>query len=484
MRAGATGAGLAAALLSGCAVGPNFHQPAPPPVQTYARAPAQRTASAPGAAGASQRFVPGMDITGQWWTLFHSSELDELVSRALVANPTLQAAQASLREAQAQLHAGEADLLPTLSAAASTTREKFSGAQFDQPGISGLFTLNTASLSVGYQFDLWGGTRRQIEALAAQTDYQRFELEASYLSLSANVVAAAVQEAALRGQISATQEIVDIETQELAGEQREFRSGAAADTAVLAQAAALAQARAQLAPLQRQLSQVRDQLTAYLGLYPSQEPQATFELASLQLPATVPLSLPSQLVEQRPDIRAAEALMHAASARVGVATAALLPQISLSASLGSVSTGALFGPGSTIWSLGAALAQPLFEGGSLAYQRRAAVAALQAAAAQYQQTVISAFQNVADALHALQLDAEELAAQSQAEQAAAASLAASRRQFHVGAISYLALLNAEQTYQQARLALVQAQAARYSDTVALFEALGGGWWNRSDVAQP
>ena len=470
-------------LLAGCAVGPNFHRPSVPAGAGYAPVPLPTsTASAPLPGGAAQRFVDGLDIPGQWWTLFHSPALNTLVSRSLAANPTLQAAQASLREARYQLYAGEGALFPSVSAAGSVTRERVSGAELGEPSLSALFTLNTASLSVSYLFDLWGGTRRQIESLAAQVDYQRFELEASYLTLTSNVVTAAIQEASLRGQISATQQIIDIESQELAGDRREFEQGAAADTAVLAQAAALAQARAQLAPLQKQLSQTRHELTAYLGELPSQQLTETFELSSLQLPATLPVSVPSRVIEQRPDIREAEAQMHAASAQIGVATANLLPQLSLTGSLGSESLGSLLAPNTLIYSFGPGLAQPLFEGGRLVNRRHSAVAAWQATAANYREAVIGAFQNVADALRALQLDAEELDAESAAERAAADSLAASRRQFHYGAISYLALLTAEQSYQQALLSVVQAQAARYSDTVALFQALGGGWWNRQDVA--
>jgi NodT family efflux transporter outer membrane factor (OMF) lipoprotein len=265
--------------------------------------------------------------------------------------------------------------------------------------------------------------------------------------------------------------------------QRQFAIGAASNVAVLAQAAALAQSRAQLPPLQKQLAQTRDQLTAFLGRLPSEELTETFDLASLQLPATLPVSLPSKLVEQRPDIRASESLLHEASAEVGVATANMLPQFTLNASYGNEGIGSPFGPGKSIWSLGAGLTQPLFEGGKLYYQRRAAIDALQTAAAQYRQTVVTAFQNVADALRALHSDADAVSAEAASVQAAAASLDSSRRQFHIGAISYLSLLTAEQTYQQARLSFVEAQASRFSDTVALFQALGGGWWHRQDVAE-
>lgn len=475
---------LSAAMLAGCAVGPDFVRPAPPQVSGYSREPLpESTAASDVHGGEAQRFVQGLDIPGEWWTLFRSPALNAIIERALAANPNLQAAQAALRVANEERYAAEGALFPALSANASITRERISSASLGSGNRAPIFTLKTASVNVTYLLDIWGGTRRQIESLTAQAEFQRFELEASYLTLISNVVLAAMQDASLRAQIAATQEIIDIETQELAGLKREFAVGAAANTAVLAQAAALAQARAQLPPLQKQLAQTRDQLAAYLGRFPSEEPTETFDLQSLQLPDTLPVSLPSKLVEQRPDIRASEALLHAASAEVGVATANMLPQLTLSAAYGSETANVLFGPGTAIWNLGAGLIQPLFEGGTLLHRRRAAVAAFDEAAAQYRATVITAFQNVADALRSLQSDANAVNAEVAAERAAADSLAASQRQFRNGAISYLALLDAERTYQQARIGEIQAMATRYSDVVALFQALGGGWWNRVDVEE-
>ncbi|MBB5500914.1 efflux transporter outer membrane subunit [Paraburkholderia sp. MM5384-R2] len=483
-RSAACAALSAATLLGGCEVGPDFAPPGPPQVSGYTREPLpERTVASDVHGGEAQRFVQALDIPGQWWTLFHSAALNALVERALEANPSLQAAQATLREANEALYAAQGALFPTVSADISTAREKISGSPFGISTTVPVFRLNNASVSVTYLLDIWGGTRRQIESLAAQAEYERFELEASYLSLTSNVATAAVQEASLRAQIAATEEIVDIETQQLAGLKRQFAIGAVANAAVLAQAATLAQTRAQLPPLQKQLALTRNQLTAYLGRFPSDELVETFDLASLQLPDTLPVSLPSTLVEQRPDIRASKAQLHAASAEIGVATANMLPQLTLSAAYGSETNDALFSPGSAIWNLGAGLTQPLFEGGTLLHRRRAAIDAFDAAAAQYRNTVISAFQNVADALRALQSDADAVVAEAAAERAAADSLAVSQREFHVGAISYLALLDAQRTYQQARISLVQTQATRYSDTVALFQAVGGGWWNRSDVVR-
>jgi NodT family efflux transporter outer membrane factor (OMF) lipoprotein len=290
-----------------------------------------------------------------------------------------------------------------------------------------------------------------------------------------------VQEASLRAQIAATQDIIDIESQQLDVLQHQFELGGASRAAVLAQAATLAQTRATLPPLAKQLAQERNLIATLAGRFPNDPPAETFELSTLYLPQELPLSLPSRLVEQRPDIRSAEALLHSASAQVGVATANMLPQITLTGQYGAISTGNPLA-GLPVWSIGAGLTQPLFRGGELLHARRAAVAAYEEAAAQYRSTVLTAFQNVADALRALQSDADALSAQVVAERAAADSLDIARRQFQLGAINYLLLLNAEQTYQQAHIALVQAQANRYADTAALFQALGGGWWNRRDVA--
>jgi NodT family efflux transporter outer membrane factor (OMF) lipoprotein len=477
-----TAIAVIAALLSGCEVGPDFLRPEAPPSAGYTPEPLKTTAATDIPGGQAQRFVDGVDISGQWWMLFHSRPLNAVIDQALAHNPTLESAQANLRQAKEQLYAGEGAFFPTVTGDVSTTREKFSTASVGFPGQTSLFTLNDASVNVSYVLDIWGGTRRQVESLAAQAEFERFELEASYLALTANVVTAAVTEASLRAQIAVTQEIITIESQELDGLRRQFSVGAAADTAVLAQAAALAQARAQLPPLQKQLDQTRDQLIAFLGRFPNEELGATFDLDALRLPDTLPVSLPSKLVEQRPDIRAAEAELHEATAQVGVATANMLPQLTLSGSYGTETTNALFTPGSGVWSLGAGVAQTIFDGGKLLHQRRAAVAALDSASAQYRNVVVTAFQNVADSLRALQSDAAAVDAQAAAERAAADSLAASRRQFNAGAITYLSLLNAEQTYEQGRIALVQAVAARFSDTAALFQALGGGWWNRTDVA--
>jgi NodT family efflux transporter outer membrane factor (OMF) lipoprotein len=433
--------------------------------------------------------VQGVDIPGQWWTLFHSSALNTLIDEALKNNPTLPAAEAALRQAWENVYAAQGAFFPTAVVSYSPSRNKtatgvvFTSASSGKPW----FTLHTAQVVVTYAPDVFGSTRREVESLGAAAEFQRFQVEAAYLTLTSNVVAAAVQEASLRGQIAATEEIIKIETQVLAILRKQFELGQVAGADVAAVEATLAQAQATLPPLQQKLAVQRDLLTALIGRFPSQEPAEKFDLASLQLPENLPVSLPSKLVEQRPDVSAAEAQLHAASAMVGVAVAARLPQFTLTGNAGTIANriSQLFiTPGTAFWTLAGNAAQTVFDAGTLLHKERAAVAAFDQAAAMYRTTVITAFQNVADALHAVQSDAETLKAAFVAERAAFKSLEIARRQLQLGAISYLGLLTAENTYNTALLALVQAQAARYADTAALFQALGGGWWNREDVAAP
>jgi NodT family efflux transporter outer membrane factor (OMF) lipoprotein len=479
---------VVAALSTGCAVGPDFERPASPDVEGYTAEPLVRqTSSVDVAGGAAQRFVQNLDIPGQWWTLFHSEALNDMVEQALKNNPTVIAAQAALRLAWENVYAEQGAFFPTAVASYSPSRNKTATGVVFTAASSGppLFTLHTAQVVVGYAPDVFGGTGRQVESVMATAEFQRYQVEATYLTLTANVAAAAVQEASLRGQIAATEETIKIETQSLGIFRKQFELGQVAGADVAAVEATLAQAQATLPPLQKQLAVQRDLLTALIGRLPSQEPAGKFELASLQLPSDLPVSLPSKLVEQRPDIQSAEAQLHAASAQIGVAIAAQLPQLTLAASAGTTANqiGQLFTtPGTAFWTMAGNVAQTIFDAGTLLHKKRAADAAFDEAAAMYRSTVITAFQNVADVLHALQSDAETLKAAYAAERAAFKSLEIARRQLQLGSIQYLALLTVEMTYQQALLALVQAQASRYADTAALFQALGGGWWNREDVA--
>ena len=469
--------------LAGCTVGPDFVRPELAADADYTQQAFTRTALADIATGgAAQRLIAGMDIPGQWWTLFRSPELNALVEEALRANPDVSAAQAALRQANELVYADQASLFPSVGANLSKTREKVSGASTGAASAP-ILTLSSASLNVSYAPDVFGGTRRQIESSTAQAQYQRFALEATYLTLSTNVVNTAVNLASLRDQIAATGQIVQLQSDQLDLLQAQRRLGAIADTDVLTQQTALAQTRATLAPLQKQLAQTRNQLMAYLGRFPNQDKGERFNLVSLHLPQELPVSLPSALVSQRPDVRAAEAQLHEASANIGVAVANQLPQFSITGSLGStVASGStLFSAGSGVWSLAGAIAQPLFDAGALEHRKRAAVAAYDQSAAQYRGTVITAFQDVANVLRALEADAEALKQQVAAERSAQASLALVQAQYRLGAVAYINLLTAQQTYQNTVLTRVQAQAVRYSDSAALFQALGGGWWNRRDV---
>jgi NodT family efflux transporter outer membrane factor (OMF) lipoprotein len=470
------------AALSGCAVGPDFHPVAAPAVRGYTPEPLpSHTASADVIAGASQTLQSGSDIPGEWWTLFHSSQLNRLIEQALKANPNLQAAQAALRQAQENVGAQQGYLYPSVVGGVSGLRERRLRYTRGVPaGIGSPYTLMNVGVNVSYTFDLFGGIRRQVEADQAQADYQRYLLEATYLALTANVVTAAVQEASLRGQIAATLELIKDEREQLVIVRNEFELGGASEADVLAQQTVLAQAEATLPPLKKQLEIERDLLRALTGHFPDQDIGENFDLSTLDLPKDLPLSLPSQLVEQRPDVREYEALLHQASAGIGVATANMLPQFTISGALGTFA-GAGMNPGALAFSVLTGVAQPIFEGGTLLHRRRAAIAAYDQALAEYRYTVLVAFQNVADSLRALQSDADLVKAQAAAEHSAAESFRVAREQYQAGYIAYPSLLAAEYAYQQTLLALVQAEASRYTDTAALFQALGGGWWNRSDV---
>jgi NodT family efflux transporter outer membrane factor (OMF) lipoprotein len=470
---------LGVCALAGCAVGPDFKPPAPPKVSRYSQEPLAPQTRAGQTNEEVQHFVEGMDIPRQWWTLFHSRALDELVQQALSRNPTVTAAQAALRQAREMVAAQRGTYLPGAQANYSFSRERNAVGTLSPTLSSGasIFNLHTAQVSVSYVFDVFGANRRQVESLQAQADSQRYQLEATYLTLASNVVTAAIEEASLRAQIAATEDIVRGDREGAQILRRQYELGSVAMTDVMAQEAALAAAEATLPPLQKQLAEQRHLLTALAGRFPDDEPAERFELADLSLPQDLPVSLPSELIRQRPDVLSAEAQMHAASADVGVAVANLLPQISLTGSDGGTSTALneLFAAGNTFWSAGASLTQTLFAGGALVHRKRAADAALDAAGAQYRATVLAAFQNVADSLTALRLDADAVNANDAAERAAANSVQTIRRNLELGAVSYLAVLNAQQTYQQAVLAQIQARANRYADTAALFQALGGGW---------
>jgi NodT family efflux transporter outer membrane factor (OMF) lipoprotein len=480
-------AALLAAVLAGCAVGPDYRRPAPPAVSSYtAEALPVGTAVAPGVGGGAQHFVSGGEISARWWELFRSEALDRWIREALVSSPTLVAAEATLRRAQEIRRARSGELLPGVDGSVSATRQKPSGASLGAPNAPiNPFTLYNASVNVSYTLDLFGRTRRELEALQAQVDYQGFQLEGAYLTLASNIVTAALQEASLRGQLQTTRDIIATQEEQFALIEKQFELGGTARTDVLAQGASLAQSRATLPPLEKRLAQTRHLLAILAGRFPGDAADLPeFHLEDFRLPEELPVSLPSSLVRQRPDIRSAEELLHTASAAVGVATANLYPQITLSARYGTEAAriGDLFRPGTAVWGIGAGLLQPIFHGGALEATRRAEVAGFDQAAAQYRETVLQAFRDVADVLRALEYDARTLKAQSDAEAAARDTLDIAKKQVRFGATSYLSLLDAQRQYHLARILLVQAQALRFADTAALFQALGGGWWNRENTS--
>jgi NodT family efflux transporter outer membrane factor (OMF) lipoprotein len=472
-----------AASVSACAVGPDFKRPASPAATGYGGAPSQgETSSVEGTAGEAQRFVAGMDVPAEWWTLFQSPALSRLVEAALKGNPNVDSAKAALRQAHELYIAQRASYFPTIQGGFSADRSEYATNSISNPTVSpsSIYSLYTAQLSLSYSPDIFGGTRRLVEAAKAQEDNSRYQLEATYLTLSSNVVVTAVQEASLRGQIAATERLLELQHQLTESVRGQQALGTASELDLLSQQSAEAQTAASLPPLQKQLGQARDALTALLGRLPSEEPEESFNLDELTLPRDLPVSLPSQLVAQRPDVRAAEENLHAASAQAGVALANMLPQFTIDGDIGSAALklGQLFTPGNGFWDVGASLTQTLFDAGALLHKRRAADAALDEAGAQYRAAVILACQNVADTLRALKADADALKASAEADRAARVTLDLARAQYQLGAISLVAVLNSEQTYQQAQLAMVQAQGNRYSDTAGLFQALGGGWWNR------
>ena len=472
-------------LLGGCTLGPDFLPPDPPKAESFLPETTSEFVATNIPGGEAQRLVQGLDIPGQWWGVFQSAPLNSLIGQALSANPDIQAAAAGLRMARENARAQRATLFPQLQgglgASQNQTPGSLSPATASGASIYGLFT---AGLTITYALDLWGANRRQIESLEALAEAQCFQLEGAYLSLAANVVAAAIQEASLRGQLEATQRIIAAQRETLGILERQSGLGAIAGLDVAAQQAAVAQAEATLPPLQKALALQRNLLATLTGRLPNESLAERFSLADLRLPHELPLSLPAKLVEQRPDVRAAEANLHSAGAQVGVAIANQFPQITLSAGVNTqaLTLGTLFGPGVAGSTVAASALQTILDGGALAARKRAAQAGLEQADAQYRSTVLTAFRNVADVLRALEYDALALKAAVDAERAAATSREIARRRLELGDIIYSAVLLSELTYQQALLNRVQAQAARFTDTAALFQALGGGWWNRDGGA--
>lgn len=491
---GAWCVGFSLLFLPGCLVGPKFRSPAAPNVSGYTTSPLSATSSTINATGGeAQHFSKKIDIPGEWWALFHSKALNDLIERSIKANPDIRAAQAALKVARENVLAQKGAFYPSITGSFSATRHRVPSlfsplvSTTSSEG-STYYSLYTQQVSVSYVPDVFGLNRRTVESLQAQAEQARFALVASHITLSSNVAAAAIQEASLRAQIEATRQLIAINSNLVQVVRNQLAKHAATRADLAAQESQLAQINATLPPLEKQLAQQRDLLAALSGGFPSENLAQRFELSNLQLPQTLPVSLPSRLVEQRPDVRQAEENMHSASAQIGVAVANRLPNFPLTADAGTMALTAakMFSAGAGFWDLGASITQPIFQGGTLLHKERAARAAYVQAAEQYRSTVVTAFQNVADTLNALQRDADALKSGAAAADAAKVTLDLTRRQLETGGAveaNQLAMLNAEQTYQQALINRVQAQANRYADTAALFHALGGGWWNRAEFAK-
>jgi NodT family efflux transporter outer membrane factor (OMF) lipoprotein len=463
--------------LSGCAVGPDFQSPAAPGTQSYTRE--TLPASTETASGTAQTFAAADQAIPMWWKQFKSDALDRLVDQALQQSPTLAQARAKLIEARENYNAqAGTTLYPSVDAKVSGSRQQVDLAAFGIPHVAnpGPFSLFNASVSVSYTFDIFGGNRRALEAMMAQVDYERFELEAAWLSIAGNVVATAIKRASLQEQIALTRRLADEEAQQLAIVEARFNAGGVSRLDVHTQRTLLAQTRASLPPLATQRAAADHQLATLLGVPPSEGDFDALTLESLHLPDSVPLTLPSTLARERPDIRASEALLHQASANVGVATANLYPQFSLSAGIGSERTNIQdVVNGLNIWNIGLNLAQPIFHGGELRAKKRSAQAAYDAALGGYQQTVLQALQQVADTLTALQNDARELQAREDAAREAQASVDIAHAQYAAGGVSQFGLLDSQRQALQTSLDRTRAQADRFTDTAALFQSLGGGW---------
>lgn len=468
-------ASLAALALYGCAVGPDFVSPPPPDVERFTPEKIAKIGEGPKGA---QRLVMGASVPEKWWETFKDKKLNRLIEAAIERSPSLQAAEEAIKMAYYNAEAQKGAFLPTINfnSTDSYIRQSYQQ-QFQNNAPTNPYGLFVRQLSITYTLDIWGANRRSVESLEAQADQQRYQLEAAYLALTANIATAAIQEASLRGQIAAVEKGIKVGREMLDLMNLRFLAGAVSRSDVLVQEAALGQILQLLPPLEKSLSQQRNLLTALVGNYSSEEIPETFRLQALKLPHSLPVSLPAQFIRQRPDVRGAEANMHAAAAQIGVALAARLPNVTLSAAPGysAFDIGKLFMPGSGFYVLAGSISHTIFDANALLNKQRSAEAAFAQSEAQHRQAVITAFQNVADALRALQADTKAVEAASYTEKAASENLVIVKEKVRSGSFSQFELLNAQQAYLNATVASVQAEGFRLSDVVALFMALGGGW---------
>lgn len=471
------GGGALLCILSGCMVGPDFARPKAPPVSHYSSG-ADPTATA-SVDGTAQHFAPGAAVAADWWRLFKSPKLDAVVSEAIANNPGLEAAQASLRQSENNLRSGYGVFYPKIDANGGASRQRYTPSTFGQEAPPYIFNLFTLSATVSYALDVFGGERRTVEGLGADVDVARATEQATYLTLSSNIVNTVIAKAAYQAEIDATLQLIELQKEQVDLAELQAKAGTVPYSNVLSLRSQLASYEATIPQLQQKLTQSDDLLATLAGHTPAEWSPPEFGLADLTLPSDLPVSLPSDLVRQRPDILAGEATAHAASAAIGVATAALLPSITLSGSYGTnaTSTDKLFAASGNLWSLGANATTPLFDGGTLWFRRKAAIDSYQQAMATYRQTVLNAFGQVADTLRALDHDAASLQAEREALTTADQALHLVQANYKAGLATYLQILTADVQYHQAKIADLQAIAVRYQDTVALFAALGGGWWN-------
>lgn len=486
---------VSAAVLIGCKMGPNFRPPEAPKTTSYTSKPLPtKTKQAPSSKGKAQHFRYNQYISDSWWTVFHSQALNSLIQKGLQNNPSVEVSQASLRSAQANLLATVGpSLFPNVSTQFSGYHEHTNllaaGINLQQNPqeaaivtLQNPFNLYNASIGVSYSLDVFGGTRRQLEALHADIEHQYFELEATYLTLTANIVTSAITIASLRAQIKTTEELIDCQQKWLKVTKNNFKLGHTSRLEVLTRENRLNETQASLPPLKDNLAKKTNALSVLIGTLPSESHIPNLQLEGIHLPTQLPVSLPSLFVRQRPDIRSAESLLHKASAEIGVATANIFPKFVLAANYGWNGTliTQLFSPANVIWNYGGQVAQTLFQGGALIAKRKVAIANFEFAAAQYRKTVLESLQNVADVLRALEFDAELLAVQANTEKNAKISFNLMKIQHNVGKVDYATLLSAQEKYLLAHLDVIQAEARRLTDTAALFQSLGGGWWNRND----
>jgi NodT family efflux transporter outer membrane factor (OMF) lipoprotein len=470
---------ISAALLSACTVGPDFRSPPPPAITSLTPMPLSNSA----AQGPRQVYVPGLDIPRRWWELFHCKALNSLVTRGIERSPDLEAARATLRAADANTQAARGAYFPQVTANAGPSWQRPSATQPQLPGLgTSPYTISTAQLSISFVPDVFGLNSRHVESLAAQAEAQYFEVEAAHLTLTSKLALAAIEEASIREESKFGELNITVAADVLALLRRQMNVNEATRIDVASQEVTLSQFEQTLQSLRKRLAGNRDLMAALTGGFAGEGIPEKFEFDCLRLPTELPLSLPASIVRQRPDVRAAEANMHAATAEVGVAIANRFPQFNLTANAGASAIAQVAGAANPFlfWTIAGSAAQTLCDGMSLQQRQRAAEAGLDRSAALYRSTVFAAFQNVADVLQTIDADRKLFAAADSGAKAARDNLQLTRRLLAQRLASVLQVLSAQEMHARARSAHAQAKAALRADAVLLFQALGGGWSRSSD----